>query len=324
MFIDLHLHLDGSLSLETVKRLLVMENIPVEKSDEELMKLLKVDNNCRDLNQYLEKFDFPLSLLQTEESITYAVYALQEELIKKGCIYAEIRFAPQLHTNKALTQEKVVEAAIKGLEMSELDCGLILCCMRMENNTAENMKTAQTALKYLNKGVCALDLAGAEELYSTDRFEYIFSFAGENNIPFTIHAGEAAGPESIYKALEFGAKRIGHGVMAMKDKALMKKLSKEGITLELCPTSNLNTGIFEHIDQYPIKMFMDKNICVTVNSDNMTVSDTDAGKEIDILKNVFYFDDNTVKQLLLNSAESAFAPEDIKEKFKKRILAEFL
>ena len=132
--IDLHLHLDGSLSLESVKELANLQNIAIPSDDTELTRRLQVSDDCRDLNEYLEKFSFPLTLLQTKEGIETAVYNLEQELKNQGLLYAEIRFAPQLHMQKGLTQTEVVEAAIKGLHRSDFHANLILCCMRGDQN----------------------------------------------------------------------------------------------------------------------------------------------------------------------------------------------
>ena len=162
-YIDLHLHLDGSLSLASVKQLAAMQNIPLPQTDAEILHLLQVSPDCRDLNEYLEKFAFPCSLLQTEEGLSTAVYNLCEELHAQGLLYAEIRFAPQLHTEKGLTQAEITAAAIAGMQKSSFHANLILCCMRGNDNHAENLETIRTAKAYLGKGVCAADLAGAED-----------------------------------------------------------------------------------------------------------------------------------------------------------------
>lgn len=190
----LHIHLDGSLRPETVYKWKKEqgEEVSLEKIKEKLM----VDRDCRDLNQYLEKFNLPVSLLQTEEHIEQAIYELFEDLAKQNIIYAEVRFAPSLHTKQGLRYSQIVEAAIKGMnrakEEYKIEGNLILCCMRGKDNQKQNLETVEIAKEYLGKGVVAIDLAGAEALFPTKDFEYIFEAAREINIPFTIHAGEAA------------------------------------------------------------------------------------------------------------------------------------
>ena len=289
-YIDLHLHLDGSLSEDSVKELCRMQGIEIPDN---LISLLKCPEGCRDLNEYLRCFEFPLTLLQTEDAITYAVEKLCYETDYRYC---EIRFAPQLHCRKGLTQRKVIEAACKGLKEKYR---LILCCMR----GGENEETLKLCSDYMGRGVVALDLAGAEALYPTRDYKHLFEAAQSMGVPYTIHAGEADGPESIRDAINMGAVRIGHGVRAIEDEAVMKLLRDSSVPLEMCPTSNLNTRVINDITDYPIKKYMDYGITVTVNSDNMSVSDTNVKKELELVNRVFNIDENI---LLSNELKAAF------------------
>lgn len=317
--IDLHLHLDGSLSVKTVKELAAMQNIEIPEKEEELLKLLRVNEDCKDLTEYLEKFAFPCMLLQSKEAVAVSVYNLQEELKEQGLIHAEIRFAPQLHTNKGLSQREVIEAAIKGLEKSDFSAQLILCCMRGNDNREQNLETVKLAKDYLGKGVCAVDIAGAEALFPTENFEELFALAKELEIPYTIHAGEAAGPESVYKALEFGTKRLGHGVRSLEDPALIEKIVKENITLELCPTSNLHTCMFPCMEEYPICKLMEAGVKVTVNTDNMTVSNISLAKEYGKLIAAFGLTDEEIKGFAKNAVYACFADEKTKAELLEKI-----
>lgn len=302
-FIDLHVHLDGSLSFDMARELANIQGMEI-KSEKELKKLMVAPKDCRDLNDYLTKFDYPLKLLQTEKAITYSVYELLKIQKLQGLVYSEIRFAPQLHTRKGLSQEQIVAAALRGTQ--GFSCGLILCCMRGANNQTMNLETLEAAEKYMGKGVVALDLAGAEALFPTENFEELFRKAGKKGIPFTIHAGEAAGPESIWKALEFGASRIGHGVRCLEDKVLVQRLAQDQIPLELCPTSNMNTKVFDNITRYPIMGFLDEGIKVTINTDNMTVSNTTLRKEFQLVSDTFRLNKTEIERLMKNAAESIF------------------
>ena len=327
---DLHVHLDGSLSVESVRHLASMQNIDI-CDDTELAERLSVSADCKNLNEYLEKFEFPLQLLQTKEAVKYSVCQLVKEQEEQGVIYSEIRFAPQLHTKKGLSQQEVVDAACAGLEESRkywkaYSChSLILCCMRSDNNKTANMETIRLAALYAQKdrGVAAADLAGAEGLYKTDSFRDVFREALMQGIPFTIHAGEAAGAESVACALELKAERIGHGVRCVEDDNVMLQLSDKKVFLELCPTSNLNTRIYESIEQYPIQQLVNKGIRVTVNTDNMTVSDTTVAKELALVADTFDMERKDVKQLIMNSIEAAFATEGIKNRLRARVETQF-
>ena len=310
--VELHLHLDGALSIKNCRELAKMQDISIPDDDETMREIMVVPENCHNLNEFLTKFEFPLSLLQTKEGITIAVKNLADELINQGIIYAEIRFAPQLSTNKGLTQEQVVKAAIEGTKQTKLYCNLICCCMRGDNNNEQNMETVRIAQKYLNKGICAIDLAGAEGIYPTKNFEELFKYAKKLEVPFTIHAGEADGPESVKEAIRFGAKRIGHGVRASEDMDLIDVLAKERITLEICPTSNICTSIYEKISNLPILKFINKGINVTINTDDPTVCDTTLKNELKLLADSFNLSYNDLVQLQLNAINASFASEDIK------------
>lgn len=317
--IDLHLHLDGSLSVKSVKELAALQNIEIPENEEELLKLLRINDDCKDLTEYLEKFAFPGMLLQTKEAVALSVYNLQEELKEQGLIHAEIRFAPQLHTHKGLSQREVIEAAIEGLNRSDFSAGLILCCMRGNDNHEENLETVRLAKDYLGKGVVCVDIAGAEALFPTENFADLFALARELEIPYTIHAGEADGPKSVWKALEFGTKRLGHGVRSLEDPELVEKIVSEGITLELCPTSNIHTCMFPSIEEYPLRKLMEAGVKVTINTDNMTVSNINLAKEFGKLIAAFNLTDEEIKGFARNSVNACFADEETKKVLLEKI-----
>ena len=235
-------------------------------------------------------------------------------------LYAEIRFAPQLHTKKGVSQERVVQAALLGMQEalagSFFRCKLILCCMRGADNHEENLLTVRTAAAFLGRGVAAVDLAGAEALYPTADFTDVFGFARELGVPFTIHAGEADGPESIEAALDFGASRIGHGVRAAEKPELLERLREQRIPLEMCPTSNVQTKAVPSLSRHPVLEFLRQGLCVTVNTDNMTVSDTTIEKEFGLLSRELGMTAEERKKLLLNAADAAFLTSEERWRLK--------
>lgn len=317
--IDLHIHLDGSLSLASARALADMQGIALPEDDETLLRMLRVSDNCQSLNEYLEKFALPLTLLQTAEAIGEAAFRLCRELAEQGLAYAEIRFAPQLHCEQGLTQDAVVEAAIRGMKKSGFYASLILCCMRGGDNLQKNLLTVEVASRFLGKGVCAIDLAGAEALYSTDSFAEVFEYARSLSIPFTVHAGEADGPESVYAALSFGARRIGHGVRSVEDGALLKRLAESGVVLELCPTSNLNTRVFERIEDYPLRKLLDAGVRVTLNTDNTSVSNTTLAREYQLIADTFSLTEGEIRQFAISSLKAAFLDDAKKERLLRKL-----
>ena len=310
--IELHLHLDGSLRPETVWELAKEQNIKLPANTvDEVRDQMQVPEDCRTLEEYLTRFDLPLLVLQTREALERAAFELTEDLAKEGVTYAEIRFAPQLSIKGGMTQEQAVEAAIEGVKRGmeqypSIRVGLILCCMRGEDNEEWNLQTVEAAKKYLGDVVCAVDIAGAESLYPTDRFAPVFEKVREYGLPSTIHAGEAAGPESMKTALAFGAKRIGHGVAAVEDPELVRRLIEEQVTLEVCVTSNYQTKVVPSIEAHPIRRLFNAGVRVTVNSDNRTVSNTNIRKELDILRNVFGFKEQEIEKMEEYAWEARF------------------
>ena len=311
--IDLHLHLDGSMSLECARSLAKKQGIALP-DDKELLSRLRVSDDCRDLNEYLERFDLPLSLLQTAEAISESVERLCNELQSQGLIYAEIRFAPQLHLQKGLTQEEVVLAAIEGLNRSDFFASLILCCMRGADNREANIETVRLVKKYLEKGVCAVDLAGAEALFPNEGFVDVIEYARSLSLPMTLHAGEALGADSVASAIELGADRIGHGVRSIEKDEILKSLAEKKIPLELCPTSNLNTRVFDDLKDYPIRTFLESGVLITVNTDNMSVSATTLAEEYQRLADALELAEADLKKIALCSISATFLDSKGREK----------
>lgn len=306
--IELHLHLDGSCDIEYASQL-------VGRS---VTKDLVADN-VNNLTEYLEKFSLPINLLQDLNNIENFAYLLGKKLVDDDVIYAEVRFCPLFHIEKNPI-EKVVEAIIKGFgKVSQIKVNLIFCMMR-HFSLEENRKIIYLTKKFLGKGVVGIDLAGDEAKYKTENFKCLFEEIKDNNIPFTIHAGEADSYDSVASAISFGAKRIGHGVRSVESKEVINKLISNNITLEICLTSNLNTGIINDISNHPIKALVDAGILVTINTDNRTVSNTSLCREYDILKQEFEFTDDDFLKFNLNAINCAFIDDMEKEELKKKLL----
>lgn len=317
--IELHLHLDGSLRAETVWELAKEQGVELaEKSVEEVRAKMEVPEDCKTLEEYLERFELPTLVLQTEAAMERVAFEMVEMLANEGVTYAEVRFAPQLHVQKGLTQAQVVEATIRGTrrgmeQYPGIRVGLILCCMRGDTNADLNMETVEVTKQYLGDIICAVDIAGAEGLYPTNMFADLFAKVREYELPMTIHAGEADGPESMKTALSFGTKRIGHGVAAIHDPELMKRLVDEKITLEICITSNYHTKEVDAIEEHPFRRLFDAGIRVTLNSDNMTCSRVNIHTEMDILRTVFHFTEEEIEKVMQYAYEARFLKDYINE-----------
>ena len=309
--IDLHLHLDGSLTPSDVRLLARLSSVtlPTEK-DEELFSLLTA-TNTRSLSEYLEKFELPLSVLQSGEAVGIAVERLGDRLFDLGYSLAEIRFAPLLHLENGASMRSIAEGAIAGAKRSRLPVGLIFCCMRGAEKE-KNEETIELAAEYKDAGVCGVDLAGAEAIYPTESYKEIFRLAAKENLNVTIHAGEAAGADSVLAALDFGAKRIGHGVAAAGNRALLERVKRDGVTIEICPTSNLQTRAVSSIEAHPIRFFLEDGVSCALCSDNMTVSNTDVFREWEKIKSAFSFDDSVKARLFSSASDASFMNKRIK------------
>lgn len=324
--IDLHLHLDGSLTPEDIIILADIEGVELPTRDlKELKKYLVFDGAERTLTHYLTYFDLPISVMQSKETISKAVELLVSRLARQGMYYAEIRFAPLLHMKKGLTIEEVTESAIDGLRRGVGDgkfaSQLILCCMRKVGTPEQNMETVECVKKYLGKGVCAVDLAGDEVDFEYDDYKEIFEKVKSYGLPCTIHAGERGGIAEIETAIKLGAERIGHGVHIADSDELVDKIERLGIGVEMCPTSNYQTGAIEDIKDYPIRKYIEKGIHVCVNTDSTVVSDTSVMREFDFLKRELGLTIEEKVKCFLNAVRISFAPDSFKDILRMRIIA---
>lgn len=313
--IELHLHLDGSVRPSTVSNILNLNKKDVEKE-------MIVDTSCNDLNDYLIKFDLPLTILQTKNNLIKVSEELANDLKKDGIIYAEIRFAPILHTNNGLSCEEVIEAVIEGISMVDIKINLIICLMRNVSEE-DNYKVINAGLKYINNRVVGFDLAGAEAIYKTSNFKELFKYISKYNIPFTIHAGEADGIDSIKSAIEFGAKRIGHGVRIMDDINMIKYAKDNNITFEVCPTSNIDTKIYKEYKEHAIKKMYESNLNITINTDNRTVSNITLTEEYNKLINTFNFSLEDIKNMNITAINASFISDIDKENLKQEYILKY-
>jgi len=307
--IELHIHLDGSVQLKTLSDL-------SGKTIDKIKNNVVAKDKCENLSEYLTKFDFPISHMQTKDNLYKIAKELVDYLESENVIYAEIRFAPMLHTKQGLTYEEIVESVLKGLcENKKVKTNLILCMMRgfpKENN----LKTIEVAEKYLNKGVCALDLAGAEDKYPLINYSELFEIAKKENIPFTIHAGENGSHKEVELAIKFGAKRIGHGIHAIESLETQNLIKENDILLEICPTSNIQTNSIDKYGNHPIKELYKNNIKLCINTDNTTVSNITLNKEYIKLFNEFCFSTEDFKNMNKYALEKSFLSEDEKNIIK--------
>lgn len=323
--IDLHLHLDGSISLESARQLAAMQNMP-ELSKEQIRSVMVAGRDCHSLNDFLKKFAYPCSLLQTEATITKSINNLLHELRDDGLIYVEIRFAPQLSMRGGLSMQQVVEAAVAGLDDKVLPANLIVSLMRGTHDEVYelNKQTLEIAKQYLGQGVVAADLAGSEAKYSTQDYEELFAYARQLGVPFVLHAGESeyvkgAGAKSVLDAISMGAVRIGHGILGLKDPNVLSELASHNISLEICPSSNVCTNIINTITDLPFETLQKAGVKYSINTDDMVIIGTTLRKEYEILSQSFNITPHQVASLLLTAVDVSFASEELKQSLRHQI-----
>lgn len=321
-YIDLHLHLDGSITTEIAKKLAKIQNIKLPSDDDFALTNLLMYKVRGNLVEFLKRFELPLLLLQTYEGLKEATYLVLEDMKKAGNIYVELRYAPQLHTQKGMSQEDSIKAVLEGMKKSSLKANLILCLMRGEGNEKENLETVELAKKYLveDGGVVALDLAGAESIYPTSKYRDIFTLVKKYKIPFTIHSGESEGPEGVRLAVEYGASRIGHGVRIREDQSLLNLIRDKHIPLELCPTSNFLTQAVSSLEDYPIIKYLNAGIIVTINTDDPAIEGTHIKDEFKLLEKSIGLTKEEEIQILHNSIDAAFTSKKTKDWLRSEIL----
>lgn len=315
--VDLHLHLEGSLSPEIILELAKDQKIKLpEKTAEKLSSFLVAPQEISSMTEFYSKFDLCYKVTQTEKALEKATYLLLKELAEKGIVYSEMRLSPQYHCQKGLYQETVVKACLKGLESAKNDFhingNLILCCMRDMHNDAENLETLRIAAKYLHRGVCALDLVGPEAMFPTIRYKALFKLASNMDVPFTIHCGVDMDAQNVRDAISFGARRIGHGCCSAMDSDLMEIMSRRNIGIECCVSSNIRTRSAFDVSSHPLWTFLQHGIMCSVNSDLMTICSTDVGKEFKLLEEDSRFSENLRKILLRNAVYTSFM-EDVEK-----------
>lgn len=310
--IELHFHLDGAVALSTISKI-------SGRTEEDLRKEMVAPDKCENLSDYLKRFDLPLSYMQTKENLTLIAKETVDYLESQNVIYAEIRFAPMFHTKEGLTYNEIIDAVLEGLNSNEnVKTNLILCMMR-GFPIEDSIKTLEVAREYLGYGVCAVDIAGAEDQYPLGLYEELFKLAREKFIPFTIHAGENESHKEVDLAISLGAKRIGHGIHSNESLETQVRLKEKKVLLEMCPTSNVQTNAIQVYENHPIQFFLDHGIRVCVNTDNKTVSGITLNEEYEKLQKVFGFTMEDFKRMNIYAAEGAFLPWDEKEELKQQL-----
>ena len=321
----LHDHLDGGLRPETIIELAEENGYPdlPTTNIEELSEWFHRGANRRDLSLYLETFQHTVGVMQTPDACYRVAAECAEDLAADGVVYAEIRYAPSLMTERGSSIDEVIEATtagfIEGSKNSNLTIGTLITAMRTADDSTE---IAEAAVRHRDRGVVGFDIAGREAGFPPTLHLEAFQYLRRENFHFTIHAGEAFGVPSIWEAVQFcGAERLGHGVRIVDDISfdtngkpqlgrLAAYIRDRRIPLELCPTSNVHTGAVGSIAEHPIGLLRELGFRVTLNTDNRLMSDVSMTSEMMALHQAFGWNLEDFQWITVNAMKSAFWPFD--------------
>jgi adenosine deaminase len=325
----LHDHLDGGVRPQTVIELAEQIGygaLPAADADK-LSQWFRDSADSGSLERYLETFAHTVAVMQTAEGIIRVAREAAEDFADDGVIYAEIRWAPEQHVENGLSLEQVVDATLEGFRQGEANAaargkrirvGALLTAMR---HAARSSEIARLAVAYRDRGVVGFDIAGAEAGFPPTRHLDAFEYLRRENFHFTIHAGEAFGLPSIWEAIQWcGADRLGHGVRIVDDVdqsgpapalgRLAQYVRDKRIPLEMCPSSNVQTGAARSIAEHPIGLLRKLYFRVTVNTDNRLMSGTSMSREMSLLADAFGYGWEDLRWFTINAMKSAFIPFD--------------
>ncbi len=326
----LHDHLDGGLRPSTVIEIAGQtgyDGLPATDVDE-LAKWFRTRSHSGSLERYLEPFSHTVAVMQTPDALYRVAYECVEDLADDAVVYAEVRFAPELHIDRGLSFDEIVDAVLEGFAAGEKACAsagrpikvrLLVTAMR---HAAVSREIAELAIRFRDRGVVGFDIAGAEAGNPPTRHLDAFEYMRDHNARFTIHAGEAFGLPSIHEAIAFcGADRLGHGVRIVDDIEVLEDggvrlgqqasiLRDKRIPLELCPSSNVQTGAVKSIAEHPFDLLARTRFRVTVNTDNRLMSDTSMSLEMFRLIEAFGYGWSDLERFTINAMKSAFIPFD--------------
>ena len=278
---ELHVHLDGSLRASTMLELARERGVELPATSAAELDEYMIVRDATSLEEYLERFDLTLSVMQDADALERIAYELVLDHAAENVRWVELRFCPQLNTRAALTLDGVLDAALHGMRRAEadvredgsrIDAALIVCGLR-SHPARMTSETAELAVAYAGRGVCGFDLAGAEAGHPVSDHRDAVDRAHAAGLPITLHAGEGYGPESIRQALELGhARRIGHGTRLREDPALTEQVAARRIPLEVCLTSNVQTGVVPDLEAHPARDYLIRGVPVVLGTDNRLMS----------------------------------------------------
>jgi adenosine deaminase len=320
---ELHVHLDGSLRPATMLELARERDVTLPAADSTALAEAMHVRRGASLEEYLERFDITLGLMQDADALERIAYELVGDHAAENVRYLEVRFCPALATRGTMTSGDVVDAVLAGLARGsrdhEVETRMIVCALR-NLPAPHSLEMAELAVAYHDRGVCAFDLAGAEAGHPVHDHVDALRAAHQAGISVTLHAGEAYGPDSIREALELGhAKRIGHGTRLIEDAGLCRIVKDRGVTLEVCLTSNLQTGAATSYSSHPLRRYFDEGIRISLSTDNRLMSGVTLTREYEHARDELGFTGAELRQVARTGFDSAFVSDEA----RARLLASF-
>jgi adenosine deaminase len=310
---ELHCHLDGSVRPQTLIDLAREQGSTMPATDARtLAEYMRVDD-ARNLEDYLARFTTTLSVMQTAPALDRIAFELAEDAHNEGVLYLETRFCPTLNVHAGLKIDEVVTAAARGLARAEKQYGIVgrvIVTALRNNSPAESVALSELAIAMRDKGVAGFDLAGGEKGFPARDHKKAFDNARKHGMACTCHAGEGDGPESVRQAVhDCGAQRIGHATHLIQDKALTEELNREGIALEICLTSNVQTRAAASYASHPLREYHDRGMKVSLSTDNRLMSGVNLTDEYVHAANDIGFTFRELATIALNGFTSAFVDE---------------
>ena len=319
---ELHCHLDGSLSLPTIRQLAAMANIDLPASDEELKHHVTAPAHCENLLDYLEAFDYIRPLLQSKEALTLAAYDVAKQAALENVVYIEVRFAPELSMDQGLTVPETIDAVCEGLRQAQDEFGIVakalVCGMRQSDQEVTSRILAE-ANQVSDQDFVGFDFAGDEHHYPPQAIDALIQQVKSYNRPMTLHAGECHCPANVVQSMVYGIKRNGHVTLLADEPELLKEFVKNGVTGELCLTSNLQTKAAATVAGFPYLKMKEAQAHISINTDNRTVSDTDLTKEYTLYHRHFHTTPADFYQHNVDAIQASFASDEEKQELLTKL-----
>ena len=309
---ELHCHLDGSLRPQTMLDLAREQGLTMPAHDADALREFMIVRDARNLEEYLERFEITLSVMQTAPALERIAYELAEDASSDGVRYIEMRYAPVLNVRRGLSLEQAVEAPLRGLERAERELGvrgrIIICALRAMSPSVSH-ELAELAVAYKHRGVVGFDLAGGEKGHPARLHARAFEYARCHDLACTCHAGEGDGAESVREAVHVcGANRVGHATRLIEDTSLTDYCNDRRIPLEICLTSNVQTRVVRSYATHPFREYFARGLNVVLNTDNRLMSGTTLTDEYVHAAQSLGFSFDELAQVAMNGFESAFLP----------------